>query len=1208
MQQEGQEGKGGEGKGGDELDGGAGGYILPCLDQAVLGMILDDLMPTTLHREKDQNDADLRKQQLQAQRMKQAHHIFAASRPLSVIGMRVRVQWNNPGNRGTSYYGAVVEEYNPRNSKHRLFYDDGELHYHVLGSKIFYIEEEGHTYDRVGRNFHTQATDHDALVAHVMGHFDNDTYRYREGKVKQILKRFRDNTDGLLAYFNEKYQTNIVLEMPMGAAAALDVRADLRGGEDSPWNEWRQQLQAVSGHVEALLSLSEAGPSSRVSRDWERLHLARILVEEIVQPEADAVAKMEEPAADRGWGLGAFGFGGGGKNKKRPQGADLRELDPVMAECSPWEGRYLRRLITSITKALTNSAADREVVLPFLGQFLRRYVTEIVFPQVAGIGNEDGGRVVETALLDDLVQIVFGKFVRDHWCHLSLRKALLHCLLTGAGPQALEHIQASINRLGMAVLPLVMQGGAREVEDVETLQLYLEHEEDFTMVPREESGESDQHGLTFEEIKLLRGGATIALQPPGQVTGYLQSVAKGRSVLRRYTKALMSWLEDPHGTLETQVAKGAIPVRIATLEHLRNVGQVAAALLGRQFGADGLQIARTYALRTLVSEGGNQMLSLLVRQGRLEAPWLPLKAFDLANSAPALDFDPFLWLPKTDRYVDIRLGVAAALVSGKTGGMGNAFDPTQDAPALLAAVFTQVLVPRFERALRGQIGGGEEKGEDGPMLQRGGGAPGGVGDGDGGGEEKVPELPDGRERGAKALDKWFENGVRKNHRLNQDHLAFMNVLKAVNQISPLHAGLGGGAPSLFRASSQSSMAQLLQAQVAVHVIGSAALSPGSFLYALLCDPLAQAKSYVPTMPDDITATIMGAVGSVTKWWKCPNGHLYAVGNCGQLNQSGKCPSCGAQIGGQNKHGSVTPQGNAQAGQVGNETKPGYLPDATTGTMCEVTERPELSPTGIRVLRLFMHMVLSASASLEVLPGTGAAVAELVSGGDGGGGGGGEGKGGEPSVTRALGMLHGRLLEDWVALKKHTDLPDAQLAVALHLVLRNYSEVVANRAQPTELSGPAVMDTALRTRFEKQFQQRCVNPVFGEGGAADIVKVALVRLKEREQDAAAVFLIDGFGPDLWNEMHEDDARPSLDSLLWRVRRPLSVAHFSRLFGASVDNVARYPVLDVFLREEHRLPIVRYAEELTLYDIQCTYDTGRRRLIFTLRNEHLYCPDL
>ena len=86
------------------------------------------------------------------------------------------------------------------------------------------------------------------------------------------------------------------------------------------------------------------------------------------------------------------------------------------------------------------------------------------------------------------------------------------------------------------------------------------------------------------------------------------------------------------------------------------------------------------------------------------------------------------------------------------------------------------------------------------------------------------------------------------------------------------------------------------------------------------------------MPDDITATIMGAVGSVTKWWKCPNGHLYAVGNCGQLNQSGKCPSCGAVIGGQNRHGSATPQGNAQAGALSNETKPGYLPDATTGSM------------------------------------------------------------------------------------------------------------------------------------------------------------------------------------------------------------------------------------------------------------------------------------
>jgi hypothetical protein len=34
----------------------------------------------------------------------------------------------------------------------------------------------------------------------------------------------------------------------------------------------------------------------------------------------------------------------------------------------------------------------------------------------------------------------------------------------------------------------------------------------------------------------------------------------------------------------------------------------------------------------------------------------------------------------------------------------------------------------------------------------------------------------------------------------------------------------------------------------------------------------------------------------TRWMNCPNGHMYVVGNCGQFNQVGRCPDCGARIG------------------------------------------------------------------------------------------------------------------------------------------------------------------------------------------------------------------------------------------------------------------------------------------------------------------------
>ena len=37
----------------------------------------------------------------------------------------------------------------------------------------------------------------------------------------------------------------------------------------------------------------------------------------------------------------------------------------------------------------------------------------------------------------------------------------------------------------------------------------------------------------------------------------------------------------------------------------------------------------------------------------------------------------------------------------------------------------------------------------------------------------------------------------------------------------------------------------------------------------------------------------------TRWYKCPNGHLYVVGECGGPMQESICPECRAMIGGLN---------------------------------------------------------------------------------------------------------------------------------------------------------------------------------------------------------------------------------------------------------------------------------------------------------------------
>ena len=49
------------------------------------------------------------------------------------------------------------------------------------------------------------------------------------------------------------------------------------------------------------------------------------------------------------------------------------------------------------------------------------------------------------------------------------------------------------------------------------------------------------------------------------------------------------------------------------------------------------------------------------------------------------------------------------------------------------------------------------------------------------------------------------------------------------------------------------------------------------------------------------------------WNKCPNGHYYAIGDCGGAMEVSRCPDCKAQIGGSN-HQLI--QGNSFASELG----------------------------------------------------------------------------------------------------------------------------------------------------------------------------------------------------------------------------------------------------------------------------------------------------
>ena len=96
----------------------------------------------------------------------------------------------------------------------------------------------------------------------------------------------------------------------------------------------------------------------------------------------------------------------------------------------------------------------------------------------------------------------------------------------------------------------------------------------------------------------------------------------------------------------------------------------------------------------------------------------------------------------------------------------------------------------------------------------------------------------------------------------------------------------------------------LLVHLAARVMASQPGDQFSFLRTLLLEPAAAKASYWPAMADDplfmVQRALMeaGAERGAKRWFTCPNGHPFAIGQCGGAMQRSTCPECGEEIGGE----------------------------------------------------------------------------------------------------------------------------------------------------------------------------------------------------------------------------------------------------------------------------------------------------------------------
>lgn len=83
------------------------------------------------------------------------------------------------------------------------------------------------------------------------------------------------------------------------------------------------------------------------------------------------------------------------------------------------------------------------------------------------------------------------------------------------------------------------------------------------------------------------------------------------------------------------------------------------------------------------------------------------------------------------------------------------------------------------------------------------------------------------------------------------------------------------------------------------------------------------KVNAPVMTEEERRSVTQAMTSregTGRWFRCPNGHYYYIGNCGGAMQTSRCNECNAEIGGSNHRLLNT---NTFAGDIDGASEPAY---------------------------------------------------------------------------------------------------------------------------------------------------------------------------------------------------------------------------------------------------------------------------------------------
>ncbi|CAC5422253.1 RNF213 [Mytilus coruscus] len=323
-------------------------------------------------------------------------------------------------------------------------------------------------------------------------------------------------------------------------------------------------------------------------------------------------------------------------------------------------------------------------------------------------------------------------------------------------------------------------------------------------------------------------------------------------------------------------------------------------------------------------------------------------------------------------------------------------------------------------------------------------------------------------------------------------------------------------------------------------------------------PELMVECYFPTMPQDDLDEVKEAVLAAREeslenpvFYRCPNGHLYIIGDCGRPTYADKCRECGQEIGGESyelKEGNIKDAGF-------DTTHTGHILGRARNLHAIPYPERKLNRANCAILKFILHIAMYIGAKNNVQ-----AVCRSI----------------KPDIEGedVPAYITAHMLEDLRSISNVLGKSKEDVVLLIHFLL---SEIMNN--QTAARVGERVEDDICLLRnkrsraiWEEKFNKRYIVPVLEK--SEEILQEVTHQIVADKRLGADPLLQLLYETNNTAEVIEDSNLCENPSV-WQFRDRISVNHLIQMFTRSKQNC---PVMKQFLEEEHFLRAIRFVPSI------------------------------